>query len=190
MVCSLTDLLAGSRIGGPHLLLAQTYCFQRRHVGQVEDRAELDLVLEEMSWHEVVDCPAAPGGETVKLGRGDLDRAGEIEGGEAAGGIPAATDGPGAGTGLGVLPLDRLVPEDVPREFARGQVADRRGYVSGRHREAVARLDEDALGESLDHSEDPPVLTGGEQVDRLVVAEHLARGEQPVVRSFRFQHPR
>jgi hypothetical protein len=133
MVGALADFLASNRVVGSHLLLTQADRVQRLPLGQIEDRAELDLVLEKMPWQEVFDRAPVSGGKPPQLGRGDLDRAGEIEGGETARWIPAPADGAGTGPGLRVLPLDCLVSEGMTGEATRGHAVDHRRYVAGGH---------------------------------------------------------
>ena len=80
---------------------------------------------------------------------------------------------------------ERQIESGEARSLA---LADGGRDVSCRHRRVSVGLDENALGQGFDNAEDPAVLPGCEQVDGLLVVQHLVRGEQPVVGRLGFEY--
>ena len=96
VVCGVADALAPATVGRAGVCRGETDDFERGLSAEIEDGAQFDVVVVVDEPDGFFDAPALRGETPRDLGDSRVERGGEIQRGEAVGGVPTAADRPGA----------------------------------------------------------------------------------------------
>ena len=179
VVSGLSDLLALGGVVGAQLGVAELQGRAGGGVMEVEEGGESNVVAIQAPRQEVLRITALPFGEAVELADRRLTLERKIEGGEALRWIPPSAMDSGAHAREWMVVVSQM-PECLTGEGGRLDRVDSSDELLIDH----ARLDEDALGHRVYHTQHAPELARTQQINRLMMVERIVGGKQPVVSRF------